>query len=435
MKYEFSDNIQRGVLYLLKSSPDFYLQIANLVRPDYFEYPAHAKIFNAVSSHYEKYHKLPTDEFILEDVREDLGKSESLSDYTDEILYINNLDTSCVENPEYLLDLVEEFAKRSAMKEAIAECMVLLGDNRYEETEAIIRNALTVSREVNLGQMYFEDVKARWKRLLDDSNQNFYSTFLPSLNDAMDGGLGSKELAMVVAPPGVGKSLFLVNQAVASLIEGRKVLYVSLEMGEDRIAQRFDSIMSLVPQSRLKVEQQTVYDRLNLFEETFPDGELVIKQFPTGQATINTIRALLVQLRNYEEFEPDVVIVDYLELLRPTREGMAEYQAQQRISEELRGLAVENDILIWTATQTNREGRKVTVITDSELADAYGKIRTCDMAISLNQTEEEFDSGRMRAYVMKSRNSHQRFIVPMDIDYSILKMREGDKWEDEDAEL
>jgi replicative DNA helicase len=125
-----------------------------------------------------------------------------------------------------------------------------------------------------------------------------------------------------------------------------------------------------------------------------------------------------------------LIIVDYLELLRPTREIQHEYQAQQRIAEELRGLAMENSLLVWTATQTNRMGRAVKIITDAELGDSYGKIRTCDFAVSLNQKEEEFDEGIMRAYVMKSRNGRPRFIVPMLVDYSTLRMTEDEGFDD-----
>ena len=216
-------------------------------------------------------------------------------------------------------------------------------------------------------------------------------------------------------------------------MEGRKVLYLSLEMSEDKIAQRFDSVMTLVPQTQLKTQQNVLYERIEQFCGRYPSSQLVIKQFPTGQATVNSVRALLVQLKNYEDFEPDLIVIDYLELMRPSREGMAEYQAQQRISEEFRGLAVENDCLVWTATQTNRQGRSVKVITDVELADAYGKIRTCDFALSLNQNEEEFENGFMRAYVMKSRNSHQRFIVPINVNYGTLRMTESmDIFEEEE---
>ena len=205
-------------------------------------------------------------------------------------------------------------------------------------------------------------------------------------------------------------------------------------MSEDKIAQRFDSIMTLIPQAQLKdpSAQAKVGERLSIFRTNFPDGKLVIKEFPTGNATVNTLRALLVQLRNYEEFVPDVIIVDYLELMRPTRENQHEYVAQQRIAEELRGLAMENKALLWTATQTNRLGRTVKIITDAELGDSYGKIRTCDFAISLNQNEQEFDEGSMRAYVVKSRNGRPRFSVPMKVDYNILRMEEGETIDEEE---
>ncbi len=430
MAYDFSENIQRGILYLLKSDKDFYLQIVNLIKPEYFEFPSHSNIFQVVREHYEKYGKLPNDEFIVQDVKSVMSPKESVSDYDDELTYINNLDTSTIGNGDYLLDLVESFAKKEAMKSAIAESISLIKDDRIEEVEALVKKALLVNRDVDTGQDYFTNIKDRWERTFQKKNENKYKTILPSLNKSLEGGLGSKELAMVVAPPGVGKSLYLVNQGVHSLIEGRKVLYISLEMSEDKIAQRFDSIMTLIPQFKLKdpANQLTVSERLNLFQKEFPSSKLVIKEFPTGQASINTLRNLLVQLKNYDEFEPDLLIVDYLELMRPVRDIQHEYQAQQRIAEELRGLAMEFNFLVWTATQTNRQGRAVKVITDAELGDSYGKIRTCDFAISLNQTEEEFDSGQMRCYVMKSRNGRPRFSVPMKVDYNVLRMSESDEF-------
>jgi replicative DNA helicase len=429
MAYDFSENIQRGIIYLLKSDRDFYLQIVNLVKPEYFDYPSHSKIFEKIKAYYDKYGKLPTDDFIIQDIKPTLTSRESVSDYEDELLNINNLDASSVNNTEYMLDLIENFAKKEAMKSAIAESISLIRENRMDEVEAIVKKALLINRDVDTGQKYFSEISDRWDRVFNKKQDQKYKTLLPAINKSLEGGLGAKELAMVVAPPGVGKSLYLVNQGVHSMMEGRKVLYISLEMSEDKIAQRFDSVMTLVPQMKLKdpANQLTVKERLDMFKKHFPGSELVIKEFPTGQASINTIRNLLVQLKNYNEFEPDLLIVDYLELLRPTREIQQEYQAQQKIAEELRGVAMEHNILIWTATQTNRQGRMVKIITDAELGDSYGKIRTCDFAMSLNQTEEEFDEGRMRAYVIKSRNGRPRFSVPVKVSYDTLRMEEGDE--------
>ena len=132
MAYDFSDNIQRGILYFLKSDKDFYLQIVNLVKPEHFEYPSHARIFTTVRNYYEKYGKLPTDEFILQDVKDKLGSRESVSDYDDELTYINGLDEATISNSEYMLDIVETFAKKEAMKSAIAESISLVKEDRME---------------------------------------------------------------------------------------------------------------------------------------------------------------------------------------------------------------------------------------------------------------------------------------------------------------
>lgn len=429
MKYDFSDNIQRGILFLAKYSKDFYLQISSLVKPEYFEYPIHSNFYKAMSRYYEDYHDIPKDLHLLECIKEYKGSNEDLSDYDDEMHRINTMDASCIGHNEFFLDLIEKFAQRAAMKDAITNSISLLKDDRMGDIEILVREALSINRNVDLGQAYFTGVLDRFERSLNENTGHRHPLVFDTLNKELEGGLSAKELAMVVAPPGVGKSLYLVNQGVQALMQNKKVLYISLEMSEDKIAARFDSVMTLISQKNLKNSLGLLQKRLGLFNEKFPNGQLMIKEFPTGLANINDIRSLLVQLHNYEEFAPDVILIDYLELLRPTRDGLAEYQAQQRISEELRGIAVESNVLVWTATQTNRQGRAVKLITDSELADAYGKIRTCDYAISLNQSEEEFDEGQMRCYVMKSRNGKQRFVVPLSIDYSTLTMSECDPYE------
>ena len=298
--YQFSENIQRGILYLLKSDLDFFLQIINLVKSDYFEYPSHAKLFDTVKDHYEKYHQLPNDDFLHEDIKKSLGANEKLSDYKDELHYINNLDTSSLTNTGFYLDLIESFAKKEAMKRAVAESVMLIKEDRIDEVEEKVREALLVCRTVDVGQDYFTSYTGRWEREAAAGKGEKYRTILPGLDSSLEGGLGKKELAMVVAPPGVGKSLYLVNQSVRSLIDGKKVLYISLEMSEDKIAQRFDSVMTLVSQARIKDSsgKLTVKERLEMFQENFPGSRLMIKEFPSTIASVNTLRSLLVQLKN-----------------------------------------------------------------------------------------------------------------------------------------
>lgn len=426
MSYSFSDNIQRGIIYLLKHDKDFYSQIVGLIKPEYFEYPSYAFIFERVKSYYDKYRSVPPDDILLEDIRKSLPKGQDFSDYEEDILQINNIERSVIDNRDFVLDLVEDYARKQAISQAIKESVLLLKENRISEIEEKVRTAMLVCREVNVGQLYFDDVDNRFHRQFDNKEKKKFKTVFTTFNEFLDGGLNAKELALVIAPPGVGKSLYLVNQGVAAIKENKKVLYISLEMSEDKIAQRFDAILTQVPAHRLKevATFPTVKDRLGKVKAKYTDSQLIIKEFPVGQLTVNQIRALLVQLKLHHDFAPDILIVDYLELLRPNRQIDAEYQAQERIAQELRGLAMENNILVWTATQTNRQGKKVATITDAELGDSYGKIRPADWAISLNQTEEEYDKGRMRVYVVKARDAKQHYKIHASVNYTNLTMEE-----------
>ena len=426
MSYQFQESIQKGILYLAKSNQNFLVQAMPMMREEYFEFPTHQKMYSVIRGHYDAYKNLPTDDQILESIKEIKSSNELLGDYRDEIDSINRLDTSAIENSEYLLDKVESFARAEAMKGAIMNSIEVLKSTKpdFSQIEAELRSALSVNRNVDLGINYFEDVEERWERINNSTVDAEYRTPFETINNELEGGLAAKEMAMVVAPPGVGKSLFLVNQAARSCLDGKDVLYVSLEMAEDRVAQRLDSIFSRIEQRQLKTRVADLKDRLDSVTKTISNrGKLVIKEFPTKRCTIASLRAYLNQLSNYSNFIPKVIIVDYLELLT-TEAGAKEYQAQERLAQELRGLATEYQCLVWTATQTNRDGKKVNLITDAELADSYGKIRVCDLAFSINQTEQEFDERKARLYLMKSRNGRARFCVPVKIDYDRLVISE-----------
>lgn len=428
MSYHFQENIQRGILYLLKTDKTFFIQAINLIKPEYFEFPSHQLISRIIFEYHDKYKTLPNDEIIVELVKSAKGSKETLSDYTDELEYINKLDKSVYESPEFILDLTEKFARKRELRQALEKSVALMkNEDDFDSIEGLIRKALLVSRIQNVGHKYFTDVTSRWKLKIEEKNKDKFRTVFETTNKNLDGGLSRKELAFVAGSPGTGKSLYLVNQAAVALAEGRQVLYVSLEMSEDKIANRFDSIITGLPNSSLKESsyQLKLHDRLEKFSGKHPGARLIIKEFPTGTATVNSIRSLLVQLRNYEDFVPDLIIVDYLELLRPIRTTENEYRGQQNIAEELRGLAMEYNCLLWTATQTNRTGSKVAIITETELGDSFGKIRVADFAISLNQTIEEYEQSTMRIFVMKARDSKQRYVVPCNVNYTNLQMEEG----------
>tara|TARA_Y100001938_G_scaffold126710_1_gene178893 strand:- start:374 stop:1684 length:1311 start_codon:yes stop_codon:yes gene_type:complete len=427
MPYHISDNTKRGCLYLLKKDIEFFSEIVPLLKSDYFDFPAYKNVFLGVKNYYDKYRKLPSDSVLPDFINASVsGASDEGIDYENTLAEINTIDKSCLGDREFLLDTVEEFARQKAMDCAVRKAMVILNEEGdIAEVEELVKNALLVNRNVDVGQDYFEEVQARLLRSYQENNERKISTVFSTHDRHLEGGLASKELAMVVAPPGVGKSLYLVNQGAHAIYEGKNVLYVSLEMSQDKIAGRFDSVLTEIRNADLKKPhaQLKLKDRLREVK-TKTNGRLIIKEFPTGASNVNQLRALLVQLRLHKDFIPDLIIVDYLELLRPNRMIESEYQAQQRIAEELRGLAVEHKCLMWTASQTNRQARRVNIITDAELGDSYGKIRPADWVISLNQTQEEYDEGQMRVFVIKARDSKQHYLINIGIDYTTLQMRE-----------
>lgn len=426
MPYQLSENVQKGCLYLVKHDLEFFSQIVTLIKPEFFDFPSYQRIYQAVKDYYEKYKQLPSDPALVDFIKFTTAENvKDDNDYEDDIAAINLIDKEIFDHKEFMMDIIEDFARKGAMTEAIKKSVVLLKEEKFSEIEQLIKDALLVSRDVEIGQDYFLDVKERVHRMFEKKAESRFKTIFNSHNRNLEGGLCAKELAMVVAPPGVGKSLYLVNQGAKAILDGKNVLYVSLEMSEDKIGNRFDSVLTLLKNSKLKEPgtQLKLHERLDLIKSK-TQGRLIIKEFPTGAANVNNLRALLIQLRLHKNFIPDLIIVDYLELLRPNRIIDSEYMAQQRIAEELRGLGSEHNCLVWTASQTNRQARKVAIITDAELGDSYGKIRPADWVISLNQTQEEYDKGQMRVYVLKARDSKQHYLINCSVDYSTLRMEE-----------
>lgn len=421
MKYTFVENIQRGILFYFKTDKNFHIEVLTLIKPDYFEFPSHAKIFTIIKNYYEQYKKLPHDDIILEEVKKGLNKNEKLSDYTLELEYINNLDVNAYDD-QYLMHIVEKFSRQQEMKLAIANSIPLIEAGKLDDVYSLVRDAALVTRNINVGQDYFADIDYRIKRLTNKTIGTKFKSILPTVDNTLEGGCDRKELTLVVAPAGVGKSLYLANQAVQSLKQGFNVLFLSFEMSEDKVAQRIDSIASNLSQKVIKSDKLRLKSEINSFRNN-NSGKLFIKEFLGARENITTVRAYLNKLDTFLNFKPDLIVVDYLELLLPSRECVP-HKEQEVICRDLRTLAQEFNCHVVTATQTNREGKRVNIITDVELADCYGKIRPCDLVLSLNQDTEEYDKGAMRAYVIKARDARKGYIVKMDVDYGTLTMKE-----------
>jgi len=422
--YTFQDNIQRGILYLIKNDREFLVEATPLIKSSYFDLNLHSRIYTAIQSYYDKYAKLPSDDILIESLKETKESHEFSGEFEQEIGRINSLNRKSIDHKEAYMDMVEKFARNERMKEAIISSVELLDKHDYDGIFTNIKNALEVRRNIDLGTSFLENELDRWDRFYGTKAiSNKITTGFSKFDKSLEGGLSRKEIGMIVAASGRGKSLFLTRLAMIGAIKELNVVYITLEMSEDAVAARIDTMLTKLPYASIKDNRDEYIRRIEASKK-YIKGDINIKQFPATQATVGTVRAYLSQLQGKTGKKVDLLVVDYLELLRPSIDGMAEYAAQQRITQELRGLAIEQNVLVWTATQGNRDSLKVPYITESELADSFGKIREVDYAYSINQTDSEKDEGKARLYVIKSRNSISRFAIEAKIDYNTLSIGE-----------
>jgi replicative DNA helicase len=309
------------------------------------------------------------------------------------------------------------------MKTAIIRSVDLLEARQYDQIEKLIRDALLVAPGEDLGINYFEDIDERYQRIISEMHGEKFTTCFETLDRDLMGGISRKEVAMIFAPSGVGKSVYLTMVAIANIAKGKNVLYISCEMSEDRVSMRADAMTTFVPISDLISKLPTVKERLETFSQECK-GKLVIKEFPAGTPSINDMRAYANQLYNYTGFKPDVVILDYIDEIKCSKTLPNLHQEQQVSTRDFRAWMVMDNYAGYTATQANREGTQVKIIAEGQIGDSYGKIRIVDCLWSLNQNDEENTKGVARLYVVKNRNGKKKYIIFIKIDPYNLRMKE-----------
>ena len=423
--FEWSEYIQRDILNRILTDKEFFVQSIPLIKPVYFANETHKTIVSISQRFFEKYNALISKEALVEEVKSSLrNRDELLSRVLAEtsLIYDNFCQDNAERTRDYLLNEIVKFARAQAMKCAILKSVELLEQEDYEQIETTIKEALAVNINTDLGVNYFSDVEERYRRLLNNEEDEKFTTGWESCDRDLSGGLGRKEVGIVFANSGVGKSLYLGKVAIDNIVKGKKVLYLTCELFEDLVGMRLDSHLTMVPFNALTSHFQIVFERLGMLREHVGDA-LQIKWFPAGAADLNDFRAYISQLWAHRSFRPDLIIVDYIDEMRMPA-GLDLYQGQMLTARLLRGLAGEMDVGVFTATQANRSGNSVRYITENEIGDSYGKIRSADAVWSINQTDQEKSVGVGRIFVVKHRNGNSRYQFPIEIDYNILKMKE-----------
>ena len=410
-------NIQQTILRNLLSNEDYLRKVIPFLKKEYFE-GEHKIVFNEIVSFVNKYNKLPTKESITVDMTA-AGTLEPVSGLVDIVF------TPEPVNEEWLLNSTEKWCQDRAIYLAIMESInVIDGKNQSLTKNAvpeILSDALAVSFDTNVGHDYIDN---------SDDRFDFYHRVedrlpfdLENFNDITKGGIPNKTLNIALAGTGVGKSLFMCHVAASSLMQGKNVLYITLEMAEERIAERIDANLFNLPIDQLESLSKKMFDDKIAKIAKRNIGKLIVKEYPTGAAHASHFRALLNELKLKKQFEPNIIFIDYLNICSSSRmKGLGgainSYSYVKAIAEELRGLAVEFNVPVFSATQTTRSGFSNTDVGLEDTSESFGLPATADFMFALISTEDLQRLGQMMVKQLKNRYNDptykKRFVVGVD---------------------
>ena len=415
-----SDRIERIILRNLFYNEDFTRKVLPFIKSEFFTNHNESILFGEINEFVLKYKNLPTKETILVELnkRKDL-KEEELTEIKS---IVNKLDNQEVEL-QWLLDTTEKFCKDRAVHNAVLSGIQILdGKDKKQNPEAIpsiLSEALAVSFDNHVGHDYVDDSEARYD--FYHKREKRFKFDLNYFNRITKGGVPSKTLNIALAGTGVGKSLFMCHAASNWLQDGKNVLYITLEMAEERIAERVDANLMDVTIDDLHTMPKDMYESKMSKLQKKTVGKLIIKEYPTASAHSGHFRALLNELSLKKTFKPDVVFIDYLNICASSRfkgGNISSYFYIKAIAEELRGLAVEFDMPIFSATQTTRSGFTSTDIGLEDTAESFGLPATADFMFALISNDELDQLGQLKVKQLKNRfgdpSMNRSFIIGVD---------------------
>ena len=314
---------------------------------------------------------------------------------------------------EYVKNTALDFCRKQKLKEAMLKSVKLLKDSSFDEISQVINEALKLGSDSNFGHDYLKDFEQRFMV----KARNPVRTGWAEIDNITHQGLGKGELGVVIAPTGAGKSMALVHIGAQAVMDGKNVVYYTLELSDTVVGSRFDSCITNVPLGDLFSFKEEIYEKV----QELP-GKLVVKEYPTKSSSVVTLKNHLEKLSN-RDFKPDVIIVDYAYLLRPSSALREKRHELETIYEQLRGLAQEYKCCVWTASQTNRSGLNAEVITMESISEAFNKCFVADFIFSISRTAEDKLNNQGRIFIAKNRNGVDGVIYPIFMNTSNITIK------------
>lgn len=418
------NRLEQTIIKNLIYNEDYTRKVLPFIRPDYFSNNAEKLVFKEVFEFTDTYKNLPTHEALVinftskkniteEQVRDAISLLEEIKDHKDEPT-----------ETQWLINQTEKFCQDRAIYNAIMESVSIL-DSKVEkrskgEIPKLLSDALGVSFDNNIGHDYMNDIDSRFESYHKVESRIRFD--LDYFNKITKGGLPRKTLNIALAGTGVGKSLFMCHCAAANLSEGRNVLYITMEMAEEKIAERIDANLLNIDLNELHTISKEDYVRKFSTLQNKTHGKLIIKEYPTASASALHFRALLNDLALKKNFKPDIIYIDYLNICCSSRikpgANVNSYSYIKSIAEELRGLAVESDVPIVSATQTTRSGYSNSDVELTDTSESFGLPATADFMFALITNEELQGLNQILVKQLKNRyadpSSNKRFVLGVD---------------------
>ena len=418
------ERLEKTILKSLIYNEEYARKVIPFIKPEYFSDKTEKLVFKEIFEFIDKYKNLPTHESLVINFTENTTLTESEVRSTIELLKLIDTDKNEPTEMAWLTDQTEKFCQDRSIYNAIMESVSIIDDKTHKKAKGeipkLLSDALAVCFDNNVGHDYINDSDARF-----DSYHHVASKVkfdLDLFNKITKGGLEVKTLNVALAGTGVGKSLFMCHVAASCLSQGLDVLYITLEMSEEKIAERIDANLLNVDINELHNISKEEYDKKLSVLRNKTQGKLIIKEYPTASASVLHFRALLNDLALKKSFRPSIIFIDYINICCSSRikpgSNVNSYSYIKSIAEELRGLAVENNLPIVSATQTTRSGFSSTDPGLEDTAESFGLPATADFMFALISNEELDGLNQIMVKQLKNRysdpNNYKRFVVGID---------------------
>ena len=413
--------IEQTILKNLIQNDEFIRKTLPFIKEEFFQERQEQFIFREIKEYFMKYSASPTSEALLITIDEKDNIDSQLMGDISNLLKIVGDDTE--KTPyDWLLDTSEEWCKDRAIYNGVMDSIEIIRDESRSKGDIpeILKDALSTSFDSNIGHDFLEDYESRFDFYHTEEEKIPFD--LEMMNKITKGGLPNKSLNICMAGTGVGKSLFMCHMASSCLLQGKNVLYVTMEMAEEKIAERIDANLLDISLNDLQDLPKEMYDRKIKRVRDKTKGKLIIKEYPTASAHVGHLRHLLQELNLKKDFIPDMVFIDYLNICASSRVRpggqVNTYSYVKSIAEEMRGLAVEFDVPIMSGTQTNRTGFVSTDIGLEDTSESFGLPATADFMFAVISTEELQELDQIMIKQLKNRYNdptyNRRFVLGVD---------------------